>query len=180
MRGQQRKQAIDVLEDMLDTMEKPNVGIKEQADEFEKVNYDEDLNDAFDPEIPEGLPRVSTWHILIAPCKPRTMSKGGIALPNQVIQAEDHLNYLGRIAAIGPLAGSSEKFHVITNRFLYWITAGHFGWKSCWNYKVGDLVLFGTYSGQKIFYRGTHFRLVNDDRIEGDADSPKGFKIYAG
>ena len=92
---------------------------------------------------------------------------------------QEHLNYLGRIIALGPLAGTSPRFHIVTNRFLYWITGGAFGWKSAFRYKPGDLVLYGRYNGQKIFYKGARLVLMNDDEILGHAQSPKGFKIYA-
>ena len=177
--AREKNQAIEVLDDVLKTMDDPNLGMKVQDDPYYGVDYEEDLYDAFDQTVPPGAPHPSIWRILVAPCIPRTMSKGGIELPHAVREAEEHLNYLGRVVHIGPLAGRSPKFHIITKRLLYWLTAGAFGWVSAWDYKVGDLILFGRYNGQKIFFKGARLVMMNDDEVIGRADSPKGFKIYA-
>ena len=169
---------FEIIEEALSVMEDPAVGVKTQEDPFYGVDYDEDLYDAFDQQVPEGGPKAGLWGVIVAPCVPRTTSKGGIELPHAVREAEEHLNYLARIVHMGPLAGHSSKYHIITNRFLYWITGGAFGWASAYTYKVGDLVIFGRYAGQKMFYKGARLVLLNDDEIRGHAESPKGFKIY--
>ena len=104
------------------------------------------------------------------------MSKGGIALPDAAMDGEAHLNYIGRVVALGPLAGKSEKFQnpywdplddgeAIARRYL-------------WDVKEGDWVVFSRYAGQRKEFNGVKLLTVNDDEILDVIDGPEGFRIY--
>lgn len=119
------------------------------------------------PVVPDELPDPGLWRILVVSAQPRQMSKGGIALAGQTIEAEESLNYLGQIIAIGPLAGHSEKYKLPDG-------------SSAWDYKVGELILFSRHAGQKCDFKGIKLLFLNDDEILGRTSSLKGYRIYAG
>ena len=60
--------------------------------------------------VPTDLPRPSIWRILVMPVQPKKVSKGGIVLPSMAQDAEGHLQIIGKVAALGPLAYRSWKF----------------------------------------------------------------------
>ena len=105
------------------------------------------------------------WRVLICPVQPRTMSKGGIALPGAVQDGEEHLNYIGRVVSMGPLAGKSAKFEL--------------GGGYAWDIKQGDIVTYGRYAGQRMEWKGVKLLAVNDDEIVAVVDSFESFRIYA-
>ena len=121
----------------------------------------------------EELPDPTLWRVLILPRQPKKMSAGGIALVTESQDAEMHLNYIGQVIKLGPLAGKSEKFQnpdwkpaLSVPRYL-------------WDVKVGDWVVFGRYSGQVITYRGFRFLTVNDDGITNViARNPELYKVW--
>ena len=120
------------------------------------------------------------WRVLICPVQPRTLSKGGIALPSSVQDGEEHLNYVGKVVALGPLAGKSAKFE---NPNYGPNAAGGFDYPNdhryLWDVKEGDSVTYGRYAGQRMEWKGVKLILVNDDEILGIVDSISGFRIYA-
>lgn len=124
--------------------------------------------------IPADLPQPTLWRILVMPVQPASRSKGthgsSIALPAQTQDSDSHLNYIGKVVAMGPLAGRND-------RYLnpepdadgpFWL----------WDIGVGDWVAFGRYSGQRIEYQGVKFILVNDDEILAKVNGPDGFRAY--
>jgi len=115
--------------------------------------------------IPADHPMPQLWRVLVMPIQPRKMSKGGIALAQATQEAEAHLNYIGKVVAMGPLAGTSEKFMVDGNRY--------------YDAKVGDWVIYGRYAGQVCWFRDVKFLFISDDEILGISKSPDGFRIYA-
>lgn len=113
------------------------------------------------------------WRVLVCPVQPRKLSKGGIALPDAVQDGEEHLNYIGRVVSLGPLAGKSAKFEnpnyqqaPDTRQYL-------------WDVKEGDCVVYGRYAGQRMEWKGVKLVEVNDDEILAVADSIESFRIYA-
>lgn len=135
-----------------------------------------------DVTIPEGLPQPMLWRVLIMPVQPASMSKGtngvSIALPAQVQDADSHLNYIGKVVALGPLAGKSEKFeNPLWNERLEeeqkksiprWL----------WEIGVGDWVCYGRYAGQRIEYQGVKLVLVADDEVLAKIGGPEGYRLY--
>ena len=150
----------------------------------------------------EDLPKPTLWRVLVLPKQPKRMSRGGIALPDQVTDAEMHLNYIGQVIALGPLAGKSEKFqnpdyNVPPNLLKAYhkeLMEGGPAWddfdgwmakqmtpsipRYLWDVKVGDWVIYGRYSGQPTSFRGVKFLVVNDDEITQVIAQPDGFRVY--
>lgn len=118
-----------------------------------------------DVAVPADLPRPLLWRCIVMPVQPKRMSAGGIALPEAAQDAELHLQYTGKLVAVGPLAGKNERFKS--------------GDDYLWDAKVGDWVVYGRYAGQKVEFRGVRYLIMNDDEILGVADGPDGFRIYA-
>lgn len=112
------------------------------------------------------------WRVLVVPVQPRSMSKGGIALPDAAMDGEAHMNYIGRVVALGPLAGKSEKF-----ANPEW-TEKSKAPRYLWDVKEGDWVVFSRYAGQRKEFNGVKLLTVNDDEILDVIDGPEGFRIY--
>lgn len=117
------------------------------------------------------------WRLLICPMQPRKKSAGGIALPDDVQDAEQHLQYIGKVIAIGPLAGKNERFLPPEFRDVNMAKAGALPFH--WPYQEGDWVMYGRYAGMRMEYMGMKLLVVNDDELLGKIPSPEGFKIYA-
>lgn len=117
---------------------------------------------------PESRPVPVGWRILIEHLPIRETTRGGIALPDMVKQANEHLQFLGYVVAMGPLCYKHAKFE------------GGEPW--C---QVGDLVAVGDYVGQTQKIRsktaGEHvrMRLVNDDAIMARIPSTDAVMVYA-
>lgn len=117
-----------------------------------------------DTELPEDffddLPRPSYWRVLVMPMKPREVSKGGIVLARANQEAQEILNFLGRVVALGPTAGVHERL-------------GGDGTLPSHEFpKVGDHVIYGRYAGQPLLYRGVKLILINDDELLGTVPNP--------
>lgn len=125
----------------------------------------------------KDLPVPTTWHVLIFPKQPKKMSSGGIALPEQAQDVEMHLNYIGQVVAMGPLAGKNEKFENPDYRYDV-TTMEALTPRYLWNVKVGDWVIYGKYSGMHKTFRGVRLLTVNDDDITDIITSPADFKVY--
>lgn len=128
-----------------------------------------------DIDLPQDLPRPSVWRMLIMPVQPKRKSKGGILLPYQAQDAEGHLQIVGKVAALGPLAFRSWKFAAGFTDYARIVT----GQRVSWAPKVGDWVVYGRYTGQRCEYRGLKMVIMNDDELIAHISSPDGFKIYA-
>lgn len=113
-------------------------------------------------EVPEGIPRPDLWRVLVMPLKPKKKTASGIVLPDSAQRNEMHVNYIGQIVAMGPLAYKSEVFQGLVDPP-----------------KVGDWVAYGQHAGQPMVFKGTRFLVVNDKEILCRLDSPDGFLVYA-
>lgn len=118
-----------------------------------------------DVTVPDGLPRMLLWRVLVIPVQPKQQTTSGIILATETQDAEKALQFIGRVAGVGPLAGKSAKFRDENGQLQ-------------WPVKVGDWVVYGRYAGQRCEYKGTRLLLMNDDEILGVADGPEGFRIY--
>ena len=121
-----------------------------------------------DKEIEVELPVVPIgWRVLIRPFEAPETSSGGIALPDEARQSEEHLTYVGQIVAMGDMC-----YRVITR-------SGIDMSKIDPKPKVGDWIMYGTYGGQKIVTKaGTKYLLMNDDGIMGIVKDPASFRAY--
>lgn len=121
------------------------------------------------------------WRVLICPVQPRKLSKGGIALPESAQDAETHLNYIGRVVSMGPLAGRSEKFVSPAWAHAMEFNTSHTdaGPKFAWDVKEGDIVVYGRFAGQRMEWRGVRLLMANDDEILGVVADINDFRVYA-
>ena len=118
-----------------------------------------------DTELPEGfyddLPKPSYWRVLVAPTRAKEVSKGGIVLALANQEAQEILNFIGTIVALGPMAGKHERL-------------GGTGSEPGPDFpKVGDYVAFGRYAGQKLVHKGVKILLINDDEILATVPNPE-------
>lgn len=125
--------------------------------QFEIVNDEIDTAD---------IPQPVGWRILVEPIRVEEVTTGGIVLPGQTIEAKEHLRYVGKVIAMGPLCYKHSKFE------------GCEPW--C---KVGDWIAYGQYTGHEIRVRTksggkTVLRIVNDDTIQCAIPNPKAIVNY--
>lgn len=107
------------------------------------------------------------WRVLIRPFEPPKESSGGIVLPDEARESEEHLTYVGQIVAMG-----DQCYKVITRSG---IDLSKIDPKP----KVGDWIMYGTYGGQKIITKsGTKYLMMNDDGIMGIVKDPASFRAY--
>jgi hypothetical protein len=83
------------------------------------------------------------------------------------------------------LAGKNERYlnpDWVDYKERFGLTDAINGFKApqryAWDYKPGDWVLFGRYTGQIITYKEWRFIQVNDDDITGRVKNPELFKVY--
>lgn len=116
---------------------------------------------AEDVNIPEGMPQPMLWRILVAPVRPKRMSRGGIELVPESVDNQEHLTNVCKVMAMGAMAGKKDTWP-----------------EGAWDIKVGDWVVIGQYAGQRFEFQGVKLILLNDDEVLAKAESPEGFRIY--
>lgn len=121
-----------------------------------------------DKEVEAQLPVVPIgWRVLVRPFEPPKTTAGGIELPEEARESEEHLTYVGQIVAMG-----SECYKIVTR-------SGIDMSKIDPKPKVGDWVMYGTYGGQKIITKsGVKYLMMNDDGIMGIVPDPSAFRAY--
>lgn len=113
----------------------------------------------------DEMPRPTFWRVMVMPLKPKEVSKGGIVLAKANQDAQEILNFMGKVVAVGPLAGKHERL-------------GGDGANVAAGFpKEGDFVIYGKYAGQPLMYRGTKLILINDDEILGIVPNPDLLKV---
>ena len=107
------------------------------------------------------------WRVLIRPYDPPKRSAGGIELPDEALESEQLLTYVGQIVAMG-----DQCYKAVTRSG---IELANIDPKP----KVGDWIMYGTYGGQKIITKaGTKYLMMNDDGIMGIVSDPASFRAY--
>lgn len=102
------------------------------------------------------LPDIPGYHVMIRPISLREKTKGGIYLPDKVVDDISYLTTIGQVIKLGDLAyEDSEKFP-----------------KGKWC-EVGDYVCYGKHTGQKFVYKGIKLLLLFDDQIIMQVEDPK-------
>lgn len=99
------------------------------------------------------------WKILVMPMRQRSVTKGGILIPQTRQDTDQYLNYVGRIVALGSLAFKHSKYAAMG------LGAGDIP-------KVGDWLIYPIYQYARIDFKGTKLILLNDDSFL--ATVPKG------
>lgn len=121
-------------------------------------------------KVPKRLPKMALWRVLVCPMQPKNESRGThgakIVLPSQTLDNQQYLGFIGKLVGIGPLAGLAERYkHPKTD-------------KHCWDFKVGDLVIYGRYGGQRLEIDGIKLLILNDDELMATVKTVDGIRAY--
>jgi co-chaperonin GroES (HSP10) len=106
------------------------------------------------------------WRVLIRPYEaPKKV--GEIVMPDEVLESERLLSYVGQIVAMG-----DQCYKAVTRSG---IELANIDPKP----KVGDWIMYGTYGGQTIKTKaGAKYLIMNDDGIMGIVKDPHAFRVY--
>ena len=97
---------------------------------------------------PSPLPDLPGFHVLVRPISVKSVTKGGIFIPDSTREDMSYLTTVAQVLSLGNLAYmDKDKF-----------PSG--AWCS-----VGDYVCYGKHAGTKLFYKGTRLILLFDDQI---------------
>ncbi len=124
-----------------------------------------------DTQLPEGfweeLPRPLYWRVLVMPIAAKKKSKGGIVIPMEAQEAQNYLNYMGKVIACGPIAGADKRLG----------TSGDGVMKAEGFPKPGEYVIYGRYAGQRVTYKNVKLLWINDDEILGTVPNPETLQV---
>lgn len=124
-----------------------------------------------DEIAPEDYPTPTGWRILVEPIRIEEKTSGGIVLPNQAVEAKEHLRYIGRVVAMGPLCYQHQKFRDADGAAVKWC-------------EIGDHIAYGAYAGQEVKIRNKSgdkyvgLKLLNDDEVLCVLPNPDSVMIY--
>jgi co-chaperonin GroES (HSP10) len=104
------------------------------------------------------LPIPKGYKLLIALPELDAKTAGGVYIPEERRDAESTASIIGFVLSMGDDAYNDPK------KFP--------GGPWC---KVGDFVMFRSYSGTRFKVSGKEFRLINDDTVEAVVDDPRGY-----
>ena len=76
------------------------------------------------------------WHLIVEPVDPPEKSEGGIALPDEVVEANEMMAFVGKVVALGSLAYKAKP-----REGLDYTTEPN-------KPQVGDYIVYGRHSGQ--------------------------------
>ena len=112
-----------------------------------------------DPEEkpdPSPLPELPGYHVLVRPVSVKSITKGGIFIPDSTKEDMSYLTTIGQVLSLGNLA------YAETDKFP------NGPWCS-----IGDYVCYGKHTGTKLFYKGVRLILLFDDQIIMRVEDPK-------
>ena len=105
---------------------------------------------------PSPLPDLPGFHVLVRPISVKSVTKGGIFIPDSTREDMSYLTTVAQVLSLGNLAYmDKDKFP---------------GGAWC---SVGDYVCYGKHAGTKLFYKGTRLILLLDDQIIMKVEDPK-------
>jgi co-chaperonin GroES (HSP10) len=117
----------------------------------------------YEPEIEvqdlAELPEPLGYKLLIALPKIQDKTKGGIIRPQTLSDMEQTASIIGKVVKVGPDAYTDK------DRYP----------NGPWS-KVGDWVLFRSYSGTRFKNGDQQYRLINDDTVEATLSNPSQFE----
>lgn len=106
-------------------------------------------------ELAEFLPKPQGYRLLVAAAKVED-KKGSVLLPEQYRSLEDTASIIGCVISMGKDAyGDAKKF-----------PNGPY----C---KVGDWIMYRSYSGTRFRLGDAELRLINDDQVEATVEDPR-------
>jgi co-chaperonin GroES (HSP10) len=114
------------------------------------------ITDADEVPDPSPLPDLPGFHVLVRPVSVKSITKGGIFIPDSTRDDMSYLTTVGQVLALGDLAYKEvDKFP-----------------NGAWCNK-GDYVCYGKHTGTKLFYKGVRLILLFDDQIIMRVEDPK-------
>jgi co-chaperonin GroES (HSP10) len=112
-----------------------------------------------DQKVLRKLPVVSGYKILIAMPEVKEKTAGGVILPTNVKHQEQTASILGYVVRVGADAYADKTRYP----------------NGPWC-KVGDWVVFRSYSGTRFRYGEQEYRIINDDTVDGVVPDPTGYE----
>ena len=113
------------------------------------------ITDVEETPDPSPLPNIPGFHVLVRPVSVKSVTKGGILLPDSTKDDMAYLTTVAQVLSMGDLAYmDKDKF-----------PAG--AWCN-----VGDYVCYGKHAGTKLFYKGVRLILLFDDHIMLRVEDP--------
>lgn len=114
------------------------------------------ITDVEETPNPSPLPNIPGFHVLVRPVSVKSVTKGGILLPDSTKDDMAYLTTVAQVLSMGDLAYmDKDKF-----------PAG--AWCN-----VGDYVCYGKHAGTKLFYKGVRLILLFDDQVIMKVEDPK-------
>lgn len=99
-------------------------------------------------DVPVALLRAVGWRVLVRMPAAKKQTDGGIYVPEKAAERESLAVMVGEVVGVGEGAYPPEKFP-----------------SGPWC-RVGDWVIFRSYSGTRLTWQGREYRLISDDAIE--------------
>ena len=143
-------------------------------------------------ELPSHrLPRLMGWQVLLQPRQLPEQTKGGLFLPDQVKDINEHHNCIYKVLKLGPLAFTAERLRGGRRRsFRQETVKDDVTVVEEWEEvefaegqqppEVGDWVFVRKYSGTIFEVDDVSLRMCSDDDIVAVVRDPTGYKAYVG
>ena len=110
----------------------------------------------YDMVLPDDLPIVSGYRLLVMPLKAREKTKGGVIITDVTKEADEYAAQVAIVLDMGPAAYADvDKY-------------GPEPWCG-----IGSWVLLAKYSGKWFNYKGSKFKIINDDEVLGVVTAPE-------
>ncbi len=114
------------------------------------------ITDVEEAPDPSPLPKIPGFHVLVRPVSVKSVTKGGILLPDSTKDDMAYLTTVAQVLSMGDLAYmDKDKF-----------PAG--AWCN-----VGDYVCYGKHAGTKLYYQNVKLLLLFDDQVIMRVSDPK-------
>ena len=114
------------------------------------------ITDVEEAPDPSPLPKLPGFHVLVRPVSVKSVTKGGIIIPDSTKDDMAYLTTVAQVIAMGDLAyRDTSKFPDGT-----WCN-------------VGDYVCYGKHAGTKMVYKGVKLILLFDDQVIMKVEDPK-------
>ena len=131
---------------------------KESSPYVEKRGLDLKL---IDIELKKRLPQPTGWRVLVMPYQGKSVTDGGIHLPDHVRDREALATVVAYVLKVGPLAyKDSNKFGEDCDPWC----------------KEGDWICIGRYAGSRFKIDGGEVRILNDDEVIATIIEPEDIK----
>ena len=104
----------------------------------------------------DKLPKPTGWRMLVLPFKMKEKTKGGILIPDDVVERAQVASTCGLVLALGPDCYKDKERYP----------------DGPWC-KKGSWVIFARYAGSRIKIDGGEVRLLNDDEVLATVENPE-------